>query len=214
MDELSQLYLNVGEREKALSLAESAPDIWGTREFLRIYACDGKEQAKAYGAALLATIHSCAALMIQCVLAFDRNMTNAEKIRSIRDAIALFGCVCTDGNYGDHNGYIAKMYMLLSVYLWLESLQDEAFAALERALLHCRKYAVFCEQEEPAFTAPLVRLVKGRPSSEGEDLAEAKRLAARLPEDWPWWNVPEEEQVRKEMQADPRWAAWVAQTQA
>lgn len=35
-----------------------------------------------------------------------------------------------------------------------------------------------------------------------------------LPEDWPWWNVPEAKQVKDEMQADPRWEAWVDKIKA
>ena len=38
VDELSQLYLNMGEHEKGMALADSAPDMWNSREFLRAYA--------------------------------------------------------------------------------------------------------------------------------------------------------------------------------
>ena len=34
-----------------------------------------------------------------------------------------------------------------------------------------------------------------------------------MAEDWPWWNVPEVDQVKAEIQADPRWDAWVARSQ-
>ena len=50
--ELSQLYKNTGEHEKALLLAQSAPDINATRLMLRINAFDGKEEVAASGEAL------------------------------------------------------------------------------------------------------------------------------------------------------------------
>ena len=51
--ELSQLYKNTGEHEKALLLAQSAPDTNATRLMLRINAFDGKEEVAASGEALL-----------------------------------------------------------------------------------------------------------------------------------------------------------------
>ena len=44
------------------------------------------------------------------------------------------------------------------------------------------------------------------------DPADPTTTAASLSEDWPWWNVPEAEQVRREMEVDPRWEAWVSAT--
>lgn len=215
VDELSQLYLNVGEHDKALALAEAAPDLWGSRDFLRVYAYDGKEQAAACGEALLKTVHACAALMIQCVLTFDRQMTPAEKAQSVHGAIRLFDAICTDGNAGEHHAYIAKMSMLLSVYLWTDHRQDEAFEALNQSLAHCVAFVAFCRKASPAYTAPLIRLAKADvPSEYAPSASELDTLTARLPEDWPWWDVPEKEQVRKEMQSDPRWVAWVAKANA
>lgn len=120
VDELSQLYLNLGEHDKALTLAEAAPDIWGSRDFLRICAYDGRQQAQACGEALLKTARACAALMVQCVLTFGFHMTPVEKAQSVVGAIRLFDAVCPDGNAGHHHAYMAKMSMLLSVCLWLD----------------------------------------------------------------------------------------------
>lgn len=209
---LSQLYLNMGEHGKALALAESAPDIWGSKDFLRIYAFDGKQQAQAYAEALLKTVHSCAALTIQCVMAYGQNMTSAEKAQSIYDAIKLFDHVCTDGNYGSHHSFISRMYMLLSVYLWSNGKQDAAFDSLDQALIHFKKFEKMRKEGRFSYSAPLVRLVKDDlPDPYVPDPADT---AANLPEDWPWWSVPEKELVQKEIQSDPRWNEWVAKTQA
>ncbi len=206
--ELTQLYLNIGEHDRALAVAETAPSIYGAREFLRINACDGKKHAEAYGEAMLKTVRACAELMIGGVLAYEQNMTTTEKVQSIRGAITLFDHICTDGNYGSHNAYIARMYTLLSLYLWLDHQRDEAFAALDRALVHFRLFEQCCAEADAAYTAPLVRLVKIGNVPIPTDAPHTD--AASLAEDWPWWSIQEDALVRDEIQADPRWAEWVA----
>ncbi len=213
LDELSQLYVNVGAYDKALALAEAAPNMWNSREFLRIYACDGKQQAKVIGETLLQTVNSCAALMIHCTMAYQDHMTAREKAQSVHGAIKLFDNVCTDGNYGAYHAFISHMYLLLSLYLWLDGKQEEAFDALNHALTQYRRYEQVCRNQNAVYTAPLLRLVH----MEFEMIpnpADPSTTAASLPEDWPWWSVPEEEQVKKEIQADPRWAAWAAKARA
>lgn len=215
VDELSQLYLNLGELDKALALAESAPDLSGSKELLRIKACDGKDQSRAYGEAILSLIRASAELMICGVIQAGQNMTAAEKVVSIRSAIALFDSVCTDGNYCDQNPLIGKMKMLLSVYLWLDHQHDAAFEVLDQALSHFKVYESICEEQTAAYTAPLIRLVTvDLREILSRDHADAHTLAANLPKDWPWWHVPEESMVRSEMQADSRWAQWVEKTKA
>lgn len=211
VSELSQLYVNIGESERALALAEAAPDLWGSKQFLRVYACDGKQQAKECSQTLLYAVHSCAALIMHCVCVYKNNMTSAEKVQSIRGAITLFEQVCTDGNYGAHSSFISKLYGMLAVYLWLEGKQDEAFESMDQALAYVREFWKMYENPNAAYTAPLVRLAKpDLPLIVGTG---PQYTAASLPEDWPWWSVPEEPQVKEEMQQDPRWAEWVARTQ-
>ena len=211
MSELSQLYVNIGESEKALALAEVAPDLWGSKQFLRVYVCDGKQQAKECSPTLLYAVHSCAALIMHCVCVYKNNMTSAEKVQSIRGAITLFEQVCTDGNYGAHSSFISKLYGMLAVYLWLEGKQDEAFESMDQALAYVREFWKMYENPNAAYTAPLVRLAKpDLPLIVGTG---PQYTAASLPEDWPWWSVPEEPQVKEKMQQDLRWAEWVARTQ-
>lgn len=203
--ELTQLYLNIGEHAKALSLIETVPSIYGSREFLRINACDGKTRAEAYGAALLKTIRAGAELTIGTILSYEQTMTPAEKVTAIRSAITLFDHVCTDGNYGTHNAYIARMYTLLSLYLWLDGKHNEAFAALEKSLVHYKQFQRCCSSEEVIYTSPLIRLVT-------LDKPPAPADARSLSEDWPWWSVQEDSLVRSEIQSDPRWQDWVSKT--
>lgn len=213
VEELSQLYVNVGAWEKAMSLVEKAPKMWNSRELLRPYACDGKQQAEAFGEALLHTLNSTAALMVHCTMAYQDHMTPAQKSQSIQGAIDLFRHVCPDGNYGEYGSFVSHLHLLLSLYLWLDGKTNESFAALDGALEQYRDYEKTCCAGNARYTSPLVQLVKVDPANcQIPDLSDPSTTAASLPEDWPWWSVPEADSVKKEMQADPRWDAWAAKT--
>ena len=209
--ELTQLYLNIGEQAKALAVIETAPDIYGAREFLKTKAMDGKERARAYGEALLKTVTACSELMVNSVIASGNNMSPADKAQSLRGAIAIFGNVCIDGNYGIHHPYIARIYTLLSVYLWLDGKKDDAFEALDCALTQFKRFEESCAKGAHCYTAPLVRLIQ--PDTAFYDFHPPISYAS-LAEDWPWWCVPEDSFVKHEMQADSRWHEWVAKTRA
>lgn len=213
--ELTQLYVNMGQHEKALVLAEAAPGIYSTREYMRICACDGQERVRAYGKAILAMVHASAALVVQDVMASRDHMTAAQKADSLKNAVGLFACVCPDGNYGEHHRLAARIYTLLSVYLWVDGKQDEAFEALEHSLDHFRRFESLCGAEDPRYTAPLVRLVDVDFSRSAiPDPAYPETTALSLYEAWPWWHVPEEEGVKLQMQADPRWKQWTEKCDA
>lgn len=208
--ELTQLYLNTGEHTRALEVIETAPDIYGSKEFLKTKATDGKERVKAYGEALLKTVGACSKLMVSGVIASGKNMSSADKAQNLRGAINIFSNICTDGNYGMHHPYIARVYTLLSVYLWADNKKDEAFEALDCALEHFKCFEKYCKGAGD-YTAPLVRMVRydvangnPRPQISYETLVD----------DWPWWRVPEESLIRPEIQADPRWNEWVVKTQS
>lgn len=160
VDELSQLYLNLGEHEKAMALANAAPDLWGSREFLRAYACDGKQYVKAHSETLLTTLRACAVFIVNITTADQRHLSAHEKADCIGSAVHLFATVCPDGNYGAHHGYIASLEMLHSLYLWLDDRHDAAFAALDRALDNGRKLLAVCEKGSAHYGAPLVRLAE------------------------------------------------------
>ena len=209
-EELSQLYLNMGEHEKCMALAELAPDMWNSREFLRAYACDGKQYVKAHSELLLRTIRASAVLIVNITAGDQRHLSAHEKAENIASAIHLFEVICPDGNFGCHHGYVVSLELLHSLYLWLDNRQEEAFGALENAREHGLKLIRVCENGVARYTAPLVRLAEEKPGC-GADIARQDYLS--MAEDWPWWTVPEVDQVKAEIQADPRWAAWVERTQ-
>ncbi|MBE6953563.1 MAG: helix-turn-helix transcriptional regulator [Ruminococcaceae bacterium] len=202
--ELMQLYLNTGEHDRANALIETVPDLYGSREFLKLNATDGKQHAKANGEALLKMVRACSGLMVSGVIVNGKNLSPAEKVQSLRDAIAIFDHVCTDGNCGLHHAYIARVYTLLSLYLWLDGRKDEAFAALACARGQMQQLEAHHTKETCRYTAPLVRLVSQKVC--GDIVVETSSMS--LAEDWPWWSVPEDTDVRDEIQADPRWEMW------
>ena len=158
--ELTQLYLNTGEHNRAKEMIETAPDIYGSRAFLKINGTDGRERAKAYGEALLEMVRACSETMVQCVIAYKNNISVADKIQSLRGAVEIFYTVCTDGHCGRNHSYIARIYTLLSVYLWLDGKKDDAFASLDHALEQFRLFEDYCANDTGHYTAPLVHLVQ------------------------------------------------------
>lgn len=78
-----------------------------------------------------------------------------------------------------------------------------------------RAYEQVCERQKAYYTAPLLQPVKiDLSDDEIPDAADSLRSVASLPEDWPWWDVPEAERVKAAMQADPRWDEWVKKANA
>ena len=212
--ELTRLYLNTGEHTRALEVIESAPNIYGTREILKSKAVDGKKRAEACGEALLKTVRACSELMVSGVITNDKNISAAEKVQSLRGAIEIFNTVCTDGNYGSHLSYIARVYTLLSLYLWLDGKKDETFTALDAALSHFKLFDESHTKEKGYYTAPLIKLVQYEVRKNDPDFdmpIETSHMS--LADDWPWWCVSECDVVKTEIQADPRWNEWVSKLQ-
>ena len=212
--ELTQLYLNTGEHTRALEVIESAPNIYGAREFLKAKAVDGKKRAEAYGEALLKMVRACSELMVSGVIANEKNMSAAEKVQSLHGAIEIFNTVCTDGNFGFHHSYIARVYTLLSLYLWLDGKKTEAFDALELSRSHFKLFDESHNKEAGYYTAPLIKLVQHEVWKNDPDVdMPIKTSHMSLAEDWPWWSVPEYSIVKPEIQADSRWNEWVSKLQ-
>lgn len=205
--ELIQLYVNIGEHEKAAAIAETVPPLSGCREFLRLNTCDGQKRAEAYGETLLCAARACANLMVSGVMVNKGHMAPSDAVQIVRHAIALFDLVCTDGNYGLNNAEIAHLYLYLSEHQWRAGDRDGAFASLDKAVDHMKAHASYNGNTEITYSSPLLRTVKINPK--GYDCLRGPSV---LPEDWPWWCVPDFGDVKKEMQADPRWAKWVART--
>lgn len=206
--DLIQLYVNLGETEKAAAIAATAPTLSGCRELLMANTCVGRKRAEAYGKALLATAKTLANLIVSVVIVKKHNLKPEDAVQAVQNAIRTYDLVCTDGKYGLYHGELISLYLYLSEQLWLAGDRDGAFAALYTALEHAKAYSKVCEQEEIAYTAPLLSSVTVRPGGPAEE-----GLIAGLPDDWPWWFDADHGKVAAEIKADPRWEAWVKETQ-
>ena len=206
---LAQLYKNTGEHEKALALAEHAPDISASKPFLRISAFDGQSAVAACGEALLETVRCSAELIERIVLTEQHRMPPRTAADMLQNAVSLFDLVCTDGYYGRLSAFVACLQMLRSYFLWLANDKSDAFEALDEALNQAKIYDSLPEKNASCFTSPLLRYVK----TQAEQVPADSAFRCELPEVWPWWDVAERDRVKGEMQKDERWAAWVKRTE-
>ncbi|MBQ1405856.1 MAG: helix-turn-helix domain-containing protein [Oscillospiraceae bacterium] len=198
--ELSRLYRFTGEHEKALQLADSAPDLPGAKPLLRINAFDGKQAVAASGEALVDVLN-CLSDLIPAIVRADRSIQPAEAAKLLSNVETILGLVFTDGDFGKLISSIVCIQMLRSYYLWLAGDKDGAFEALDSALKCAKKYDD--ESSMNPYTSPLLKYSKPLVCMFG------RMLTPELPDLWPFWDVPESKRVKSEMQADPRWAEWV-----
>ncbi|MBE5901881.1 MAG: helix-turn-helix transcriptional regulator [Lachnospiraceae bacterium] len=142
IEELSQLYKNTGEHEKALHLAEDAPDIKTSKPFLRIKAFDGKEAIDAMGEALLESVRHSIDMMIHIILD-DTTIPPATAAEMLQNAEEMFELISPYPSCGKDFGVLTCIQMLHSYYLWLAEKKEDAFVALDKAL----DYAKTTEKE-------------------------------------------------------------------
>ena len=206
---LIPLYRNLGETDKAIACAERTPRMRECRELLLAAATDGRENAKYTGAFLLEAARLFADHLVYGLMADRKNYESDLPIEKIRGAIGLFALLCDDGNYGVYHDALIKLHLYLSRVQWERGYRDEAFASLDEALSHAKALERVLKEPEHRFTAPLVSFVR-------TDLGEERevRIAELLPEDWPFWSIPDCTAVAAEIKADPRWADWVKRAKA
>lgn len=197
------LFKNFGEFEKAAAYASRMPTLENSREILLADSADGKEKAMYIGSALLKTASEFSRLLVQGLMANKNNYDTDMPIEKINGIISLFYLICDDGFFGEYNGQLIQLYLYLSRLQWERGYRDEAFTSLDKALEHARALEKHLDGEEHYFTAPLVSLVKCRSG-------EHAKIAAYLPEDFPFWQVPDCTQIVNEIKSDPRWAEWSA----
>ena len=204
---LVSLYRNLGENDKAVNYAKMMPTLDNCQEILLASATDGKQQAQFVGDFLLKAAEAFSEQLIYGLMA-NRNHYNSDMpIEKIKGVIALFELICDDGNLGPYHSSVVKLYLYLSRVQWERGYHDDTFISLDEALKHAKKFDAICDDEEHAFTAPLVSFVRFR-------LEKADDIAPCLPDDWPFWCNPDYSDVEKGIKADSRWNEWVSRTQA
>ena len=192
---------NFGEFEKAAAYANRMPTFENSREILLADSADGSGRAMHIGGALLKTASEFSRLLVQGLMANKNNYGTDMPIEKINGIISLFYLICDDGCFGEYNGQLIQLYLYLSRIQWERGYRDEAFTSLYKALEHARALEKHLDGGEHYFTAPLVSHVKCRSG-------EPMKIAAFLPEDFPFWQVPDCTQIKNEIKSDPRWAEW------
>lgn len=201
------LYRNLGESGKAIACAQKMPELKHCRELLLASATDGKEESKYIGEFLLKAVRHMARQIVYGLVANKGHFDSDLPIEKIKGAIGLFDLICEDGNFGPCHDDLICLHLYLSRVQWERGYHDDAFISLDRALHHAQALEALMDEQEHTLTAPLVSFVRYK-------AGDARKIAASLPEDWPWWHNPDYSQIEQEIKADPRWAEWVAQTQA
>ena len=200
------LYRNFKEFEKSAAYASRMPTLENSREILLADSADGSDKAKYIGNALLKTASEFSHMLVQGLMTNKNNYDTDMPIEKINGIISLFYLICDDGFFGEYNGLFIQLYLYLSRIQWERGYRDEAFTSLDKALEHARALEKLLDGEEHYFTAPLVSLVKCRSG-------EPAKIAASLPEDWPFWCVPDCSYIEKEIKSDPRWVEWSSKCQ-
>ena len=172
------------------------------REVLLAASADGKEEAKYLGDLLLKLARQLTKHLIYALMANRAHYESDLAMEKIKGAIALFDLVCDDGNLGEYHDELIKLNLYLSRVQWERGDRDEAFVSLDEALRHARALERLSDGGEHFFTAPLVSFVQCR-------TAPWEGIAGTLPEDWPFWGMPECGPIETEIKADPRWGKWV-----
>ena len=203
---LIALCKNVGENDKAINYAKMMPSLDKCQEILLATATDGKEQAKLIGDFLLKSMEAFSEQLVYGLMVNRNHYDSDMPIKKVKGAIALFELICDDGNMGPYHSCVVKLYLYLSRLQWERGYHSDAFASLDEALDHAKKFDALCDGGEHAFTAPLVSFVRFR-------LEKAEGISPSLPDDWPFWRNPDYSKVEKEIKVDDRWKEWVNRTQ-
>lgn len=186
---LTQLYAGTGDNEKSMALINTLPDVSGSYDILILNSCDGKRRAEEYDKSLSKLLCICANLMCSTVMTKKNNISNAEAVKRIKNAVAilemdLIDPVKTNDDLTYHE--MTGIFLYLSTFLWREGDYNGAFEALDKAYETAKQHDRYSSKEHSRNTT------KGLPSY------------------WPCWCVPDYNDVEKEIKADSRWAEWVS----
>ncbi len=206
--ELIRMERVLGKKTRAAEIADTLPPLAFSREILRTEATHGKEQAGPLGEALLELAYQFAELLMYALVNNIHHYDTPMPVEKVKGAIALFDLLGDDGRLGIYHRERAYLNLYLSRLLWEYGERDAAFGALDEALRDARAYDAFAalaEKGEYRYSAPLL----SRAVPKTDRFPESGPLAGNLPACWPMWCNPDYEKVRREIEADPRWAEWV-----
>lgn len=203
--ELLLLYDLTGEYEKAEALAETFPEGHMNRAAALTFAYAGEKRAEYSGKCLLSLFDELIERMISTLHLCRKNFEDRTALDTVQSAIRLAEVFFTDGDFGRFHGTLVTLYLYLSSLQWRAGMKDETFASLDKALEHARAFRALADEPDAHHTTPILRQA-------GIRTADIKRDSLTLAEDWPWWSIPDPDDVKRELKADPRWNEWVKRT--
>ena len=208
--ELIRMKRVLGEEDSGLELARTMPALAYSREILRTEATFGREQAGPLGEALLELAYQFAELLIYALVNNVHHFDTPMPVDKVKGAVALFDLLADGGGIGIYHRERAYLNLYLSRLLWEYGRRDEAFEALEASLVDARAYDRFAADPDYRYNSSL--LSEAKPKT--DRFPESGSLRNNLPEAWPMWCNPAYEDVKRSIEADPRWAEWVSRCRA
>lgn len=207
---LTLLYTNLGQYEKGLAIAERMSPMRYSREMMRAYATDGREHHIYRGEVLLKLANNFANGMVQLLMSKKSNFDTDLAVRMLEGTAGLFEMIFEDGNMGPYHSCMCDILIYLSEHQWRCGMHDEAFASLDKALDHAKKFDNMRKsaKTDQVYTTPLLEGI----SMHMENCAGGD-IAPELPKHWPMWMKPDFDDVYAEITADPRWQNWLDRTQ-
>ena len=206
---LIDLYCNMGENDKAMVIAKGMPEMEYCREFLMARSAKGVEEERLRGKNLMQLSRNLAFAMVGALQTKTANYEDDLPVKKIQAIIDLYHAIYSDGNMGTGHGMLIQLYLYMSEFQWRCGMRDEAFESLDTALDHARKLEKIQKNGGCRYTDPLLSEVVYKTEAE-----EDPGIARLLPDDWPFWFVPNCSDVKAEITADPRWKEWVEKCRA
>lgn len=206
---LIDLYCNMGENDRAMAIAENMPSMDYCREYLMSRSAKGAEEEKLRGENLIKLTRDLAFCMVGALQTKTANFEGELPVRKLQSVIDMYYAIYSDGNFGTGHDTLISLYLYMSEFQWRCGMRDEAFASLDTALMHARKLEEIAKNGGCRYTDPLLTEVVFETEPD-----EDPGTARLLPEDWPFWFVPNCSDVKAEMTADPRWNEWVEKCRA
>ena len=203
--ELVMFYDLLGEYDKASALAGTFPIIQISRQAMVKSASNGKKRSENSGKYVIELVNELANGMVSALQMYRGNFDDDTAVETVQNAIKLFDLVFTDKNYGRSNGTLVTLYLWLSSLQYRIGMKDEAFESLDKAYEHAKAFTDLAKKTDAYYTAPLLTQIK-------IDVSGLNRDPRELPKDWPWWFIPDPEDIEEDIKSDPRWAEWVKKT--
>lgn len=140
---LCYIYLNLGEKEKAVACAQKLPDIGACSTVILGDLYEGEQQklhlqwaVKAYTSVLWCNLRNMADLEYK-----DGAMSSAERIAILKKALAILEIVFENGDYLNYSGTVSTTHSEIAAMAMLENDYELALASLEKAA----EYAVMAD---------------------------------------------------------------------